>query len=323
MVYNIKNGDIRDLSKNYVENRSEILFFFEVNYNNPNGDPNFDNRPRVDESDGICLISPYRTKRTIRDYLREYESEKVLINNYDNIAEKYFKLNSIQLPDEIQTIESAEDLSKIMFKNFIDVRLFGIALPIKLKSKSIEHYGPVQFSYAKSMHSIDIQKNQGTAAFASQSNKRNRSFRKEYIIPYGLFSLYGVINENAGRFTQLKYKDCLKLERALWNGTNVLQSRTKIGHKSRLLMRIEYSKKNFQMNLARNLIKIKKIKKYERLRNINQIEFDLEVFLKELEKYRANIQKIRICEELISIWGHKDIFSAIEDINIEYEIIQV
>ncbi|MBN1216331.1 MAG: type I-B CRISPR-associated protein Cas7/Csh2 [Candidatus Lokiarchaeota archaeon] len=310
------------MSKNLISNRSEILFFFEVNNNNPNGDPNFENRPRVDESDGKCLISPYRIKRTIRDYLRLYEKESILITDFETLPIEFFENNEIN-DIEIKSIEKKEDLADLIFKNFIDARLFGLALPYKDKKESLEYYGPVQFSYAKTLHSVELYKNQGTAAFASGSGKRNRSFRSEYIIPYGFFLLYGVINENCGYNTHLLEEDCIKLERALWNGTNFLASRSKIGHKSKLLIRIIYKKPSFQINLMNELFSLNTRKCDEEIRTMNHFVLDIDQFLEILNKYRDSILKIRIIEDSIRLNNYNNICSALEKTDLDYKIIEV
>jgi CRISPR-associated protein Csh2 len=306
-----------------VKNRSEILFLFESHFNNPNGDPIFENKPHIDMSDGKCLISPYRIKRTIRDYLREELKEKVLINNYNQIPPSYLSENTIIVPVNLEKAQTGDDLSQIIFSNFIDTRLFGIALPLKKKNQSLEFYGPVQFSYARSLHAVDLLENQGTAAFASSSGKRNRSFRKEYLIPYALFSLYGVINENSALKTQLRQDDCLKLEQALWRGTNILHSRSKTGFKSRLLMRIIYSEENFQLNLGDNVFNLIHEIDERSLRSIGQVRLNINDLLLKMQNYGSKIKEIRIIENTVPIQGYDDIFTAFDEYEINYKEISI
>ena len=52
-----------------IENRSEILFLYDIENANPNGDPNDENKPRIDEETGKNIVTDVRLKRTIRDYL--------------------------------------------------------------------------------------------------------------------------------------------------------------------------------------------------------------------------------------------------------------
>ena len=56
-----------------IKNRSEILFLYEIENANPNGNPMDENRPRFDSEDSTALVSDVRIKRTIRDYWQEYK----------------------------------------------------------------------------------------------------------------------------------------------------------------------------------------------------------------------------------------------------------
>ena len=60
--------------ENLVKNRSEILFLYETENANPNGDPINENRPRFDNEDSTILVSDVRLKRSIRDYWYEYKN---------------------------------------------------------------------------------------------------------------------------------------------------------------------------------------------------------------------------------------------------------
>ena len=52
-----------------IENNSEILFIYDAKMCNPNGDPDDENKPRMDYDRNINLVSDLRLKRYIRDYL--------------------------------------------------------------------------------------------------------------------------------------------------------------------------------------------------------------------------------------------------------------
>ena len=52
-------------------NNSEILFLYDAKLTNPNGDPDEENRPRMDYERGTNLVSDLRLKRYIRDYLAD------------------------------------------------------------------------------------------------------------------------------------------------------------------------------------------------------------------------------------------------------------
>jgi len=54
-----------------IEKNSEILFLYDAKMCNPNGDPDDENRPRMDYDRERCLVSDVRLKRYLRDYLEE------------------------------------------------------------------------------------------------------------------------------------------------------------------------------------------------------------------------------------------------------------
>ena len=53
--------------------RSEFLFCYDAIMTNPNGDPD-ENRPRIDLVTRRNLVTEFRLKRTIRDYLKKSKS---------------------------------------------------------------------------------------------------------------------------------------------------------------------------------------------------------------------------------------------------------
>ena len=80
-----------------IEKRSEILFLYDVTYANPNGDPNDENKPRIDEESGLNIVTDVRLKRTVRDYLHDFKkveiSIKILIKSFlgrENSGTRFF-----------------------------------------------------------------------------------------------------------------------------------------------------------------------------------------------------------------------------------------
>jgi CRISPR-associated protein Csh2 len=58
-----------------ISNRAELLFLYDVKDANPNGDPLDENKPRIDEETGVNIVTDVRLKRTIRDYLHDFDKE--------------------------------------------------------------------------------------------------------------------------------------------------------------------------------------------------------------------------------------------------------
>jgi CRISPR-associated protein, Csh2 family len=62
-----------------LKNRREILFLYDVSFGNPNGDPNDLNKPRIDEETGKNIVTDVRLKRTVRDYLMNFEGFEIFV----------------------------------------------------------------------------------------------------------------------------------------------------------------------------------------------------------------------------------------------------
>src|SRR5438105_10981576 len=88
-----------------VSRRSEILFLYDITDANPNGDPNDENRPRMDLESGRAKVSDVRLKRTIRDYLHDYGSEEIFCR---------------QIEKADGTIQEGKDRAEDFFKTISD-----------------------------------------------------------------------------------------------------------------------------------------------------------------------------------------------------------
>lgn len=290
-----------------IKNRKEILFLYDIQNANPNGDPNDENKPRMDEETGRNIVTDVRLKRTIRDYVNEkgndiFVREKI----YDNDGHiQDAKLRAADyLPDDKEALKtmSAEyqkrAIAQSILEKCVDVRLFGATIPLDLKvnkksvTTSITWTGPVQFKMGKSLHSVKIQHIKGTGAFASKKNTTQKTFREEYILPYSLIGFYGVVNENAAKHTNLQTEDITLLKDAIWNGTKGLISRSKFGQMPRLLLFINYKEPNFFIGDLDNLIEIKSEKRHEQIRQPEDYQIDISQLLEKIEMYKDKIDNI-------------------------------
>lgn len=66
-----------------VKNNSDFLFGFQANLCNPNGDPDQDNKPRMDYETLTVLVSDSRRKRDIRDFLKN-KGYKIFVDTLDD-----------------------------------------------------------------------------------------------------------------------------------------------------------------------------------------------------------------------------------------------
>lgn len=216
---------------NYLKNRSEFLFLYDIKDANPNGDPLDENKPRIDEETGQIIVTDVRLKRTIRDYLATVKGLQIFIVE---MKEENGKLRT----KKDRSGDFEDDPIKIL-NACIDMRLFGATTAIK--DKSITWIGPVQFKFGRSLHKVDgpiLIK--GTTVMPSREGMKQGTFREEWIVPYALIAFHGVANEYAAQTTHLTEDDINLMIEAMWNGTKDLITRSKFGQMPRLLLRIVY-----------------------------------------------------------------------------------
>lgn len=259
------------MSNNIIKTRSEILFLYDIADANPNGDPNDENRPRIDRESGRAKVTDVRLKRTIRDYLhdalgqeifcREIEKDDGTIqegkDRAENFAQKENDKGRESAKESVARVEKgkATKRSAILDKRdqirtrvlaeCIDVRLFGATIPVgavrgEEGKSSVTLTGAVQFAMGGSLHRAEPRFVKGTGAFASGQGKERKTFREEYVLPYALIAFYGIVNHQAAKTTLLTEGDVERLYEAIWFGTKGLITRSKMGQRPLLLLVVEY-----------------------------------------------------------------------------------
>lgn len=304
--------------------RTELIFIYDITDANPNGDPNDENRPRLDADSRRAKVSDVRLKRTIRDYLhgslgkeifcRQIEKPDGTIQEGKDRAEDFFKKLEENAKKKATSVLQKRDLIEAdLIKECIDIRLFGGTVPIAAtkqqeKDSSVTLTGAVQFAMGTSLHPVEPVFIKGTGAFASGQGKQKQTFREEYVLPYALIAFYGVVNQEAAKTTGMTPDDCELLYEGIWYGTKNLITRSKIGQCPLLLLAVEYNDpKAYVGRLDRFLRLIKNggtSEPTEALRRPEEVTLDLGPLLKELEKRSKQIANVRVAwSEQLSITG--------------------
>ncbi|ADH61864.1 CRISPR-associated protein, Csh2 family [Thermoanaerobacter mathranii subsp. mathranii str. A3] len=270
---------------NIVKNRAEILFLYDVNFANPNGDPVDENKPRIDEETGINIVTDVRLKRTIRDYLAYYKGKEVFI--LETREEEGGKLRTKE--ERMRDFGTNKDI----IEKCIDVRLFGATTAVKDKVMTLT--GPVQFKYGKSLHKVDLMYIKGTTVIPSGEGRGQGTFTEKYILPYSLIAFYGVVNENAAITQNIPLTDedvDLMLE-GMWNGTKNLMSGSKMGHEPRLLVEVIYQENNYQIGELEKRIKFVHDMEDEKIRDIQDGKLDITELVTVLKENKDKIKLIK------------------------------
>ncbi len=306
---------------NIIENRSEIVFLYDVTNANPNGDPD-ENKPRMDTSTDINLVSDVRLKRTIRDYLLERGNKIFVQEEYNEQGKRKTK---DEKSEEVWAAGGGKEAALEKFKeDFIDLRLFGATIAVggkkrgrskknsgnedeqvsdKSEIEAVKWTGPVQFKFGHSIHRVEPVLLKGTTVEPSKEGKSAGTFTEFWYIPYSLISFYGVINEIAAEDSNLHQSDVDKLLDAIWNGTKGLITRSKFGQIPRFLMQVIYDKYFYVGNLDLKLrLRLRSTgeplnlsdARGKELRSIDQIDIELTDIFLTLRENRSRIKSIRV-----------------------------
>lgn len=283
-----------------INNKSEIIFCYDIKDANPNGDPTDSNKPRIDEETNINIVTDVRLKRTIRDYLYEYKGYNGIDTGDIFVRELKSKNKKEGIKDGKARSEDFGSSTEEILDKCIDIRLFGGVLP--LKKDSITFTGPIQFQMGRSMHEVEMKYIKGTGAFASQDGKKQKTFREEYILPYSFINFYGIINDRAAEHTNLDEQDIDLLLEGMWEGTKNLITRSKFGQMPRLLIKINYNKEGFFIGDVNKYIKLVTELRDEKIRDVEDFQLDVSNLINILNKYNDKIESIEyIVDERLSL----------------------
>ncbi|OKY78758.1 MAG: CRISPR-Cas system related protein Cas7, RAMP superfamily [Candidatus Methanohalarchaeum thermophilum] len=259
-----------------IVNRSEILFLYDAKDCDPNGDP-FTGEPRFDENTQKAMVSDVRLKRYIRDYIDEYESDE------DSDTENKSKIVFYSSKGDTQTVgQRRESLSEIVDKDdstdllekCIDIRLFGCVLAEE--GNNIDLTGTVQFkNMNRSINKVELNPLQNTSVMKSGEEKTQGAIATNSQVPYALFSTIGYINPKTAEINGTKQKDIYLMLEALWNKINLINTRSKAGQTSRLLLKINYSDGVSKMSDIEKLVKVDSNEEQD-YREFSEIEEDLD-----------------------------------------------
>ncbi|HBM74863.1 MAG TPA: type I-B CRISPR-associated protein Cas7/Csh2 [Clostridiaceae bacterium] len=286
-------------------NNSEILYLYDARLANPNGDPDEENRPRMDYERDINLVSDLRLKRYIRDYL-ESKGYLLYVRKLDGNPVK---------PEEI--IKRVKDQSKEgVLNEFIDVRLFGATMPIKGDNRTF--IGPVQFNWGYSLNKVELLESSITSHFATMEGNKQGAIGKDYRVKYSFIAFSGVISGKRAAETKLTEDDIKLLDQSMKYAIPSLATRSKIGQYPRLYMRVEYNDDETILGDMRDYICLHE--KVESIRDISECNIDITNIGKFLSSNKDRIKTIHYFadEKLELISGSRPVTfeEAFDDFNI-------
>lgn len=196
---------ISDSSKKY-----DFVLLVDIADGNPNGDPDMDNRPRMDEETGQGLVSDVCIKRKIRDYVDivhgEEDRRRIYVLNRGEFLEHVntsIVASCKKDVDFLARYEPALDkkgnpvpsvLAGYFCDSYFDVRCFGAVPGKPIERTTIR--GPVQFQFGRSIDPIYVQEHSIGRVVQNKPSKEGAddvygTFGAKHIIRYGLYRFAG------------------------------------------------------------------------------------------------------------------------------------
>ena len=292
--------------------KSEILFYYESRQN-PNGDPDSENQPRLMHDETI-MVTDVRIKRTIRDYAKQKFGYKLFVDYNEKGDPVTADSRAKEIAEQAQ--DKGGDFIKIMLENTFDVPLFGALVTIKGKSKknsddsdveagSQKLTGPVQFAIGKSVNKVNLIQPTITSRFVGKEKegqeKQFGTIGKFYAVEYALIKTCGVINpSNLDKYLQYDViqdnftKYCNELPEILFDGTNQLITRSKYPQRSILFIQVDY--KDTIYNDLFSLVTESEILKNDTTlpTELNKTPFDFTELISTLNSRKDKIEKIKV-----------------------------
>lgn len=283
-------------------NRREIVFIYDVTFANPNGDPNDENKPRIDDETNINYVTDVRLKRTIRDYLRDYKNQDIFI--YEGETEEGKR------ETKAQRLARYGNDPRRAIKECIDLRLFGSTFAINTKkakskeedeesdikgSNNLSITGPVQFKFGKSLHRVKLEHVKGTTVMPSGEQKEAGTFTEKYILPYSLIAFAGLVNGKVAEVENISLteNDLDLMYEAMWDGTKALFTTSK-SQMPQLLIEVVYKDEYFHIGGIEQGLKLISDKMDEEIRSTSDYKIDASGLVELLGKYSEKIEMIRV-----------------------------
>jgi CRISPR-associated protein Csh2 len=275
---------------------SEILLIYEARLCNPNGDPDEENRPRIDHKTNVNLVSDVRLKRFFRDYVvSKFGEEYIYVTKLGG--------KSVRADTRVARLFGIEKLTKDIEERSIDVprrcidaRLFGATIPIggeeAARGAQKTFIGPAQFAWGFSLHPVElVESSTITSVFMGrEAAEQYGTMGKDWRLYYSLIGFYGVVSGRRAEITGLDERDLKLLDDVLWEALLVEPTtRSKIGERPHLYMRVEYKDADMLVGDLRRYVKTTF---KETVRDFKDVELDLSALFNVLEEHRGRISKI-------------------------------
>lgn len=303
--------------EDFIMTNSDILFIYDAQLCNPNGDPDEENRPRMDYPTQTNLVSDVRLKRYIRDYFQE-KGKQLFIQKGENgeILNAAQRIQSIIKQPKVEKF-SSENIKTIL-DTLIDIRMFGATIPSK--GQSLAFTGPIQLNWGFSLNKAYLLETQTiTSHLGAKEGGEQGTMGKDYRIKYSLIAFSGIISGFNAKHTQLTYEDVQNFDEAILKSIPLHATRSKIGQEPRLYIRAEYTTDDFILGDFRKWIELKNnnSKKDDEIFSAKDVTLDISTLIQKLNDNSSRINKIVFWKsDALQIQGSANDIKKISILNI-------
>jgi CRISPR-associated protein Csh2 len=293
-----------------VTNRSEIVFAYDAEDTNPNGNPlSANDKPRIDETTGSAVVTDVRLKRYLRDQLDD-DGFNVYIQNptksdADSVLDRDDLFTAVTglNEDDLGDITGNEAADRFL-ANAVDVRYFGATCSFSSGFQSSlgdsfpgQFIGPVQFSHARSLNTV-VQKSEAkqlSTVVSSGGDAEQGTFATDNRLQYAFVPFHGIVNEVGADDTALSGSDVERLDTLLWRAVkNQTLTRSKMGHQPRLYLRVEYETDAFHIGTLDDGLELVQDAPDAELRSITDVVLGIDELLADIETHSDHIADVRV-----------------------------
>ncbi len=278
---------------NTINYSSDFLFLYEASQCNPNGDPDQENKPRMDYDTKTNLVTDTRVKRFIRDYLKTINEEEVIFVDMEgerqvtmdskleavvkrtlndkSLIEKVFSDNENAKKGYLELLEKSKDeeafWGKLKDKKLKETNVELLRYLVKEQFIDIRLFGsafavegftkaytgPVQLNWGYSLNKVELM---DSDSIVTIMNDDSSTFGKDYRVHYSLLAFNGTINKFAAKTTGLKEEDLKVFRDAIWNAIPAMPTRSKLNQYPKLYVELVYNEgfTNGQFGDLRNYV---------------------------------------------------------------------
>jgi CRISPR-associated protein Csh2 len=315
-----------------VNHNSDFIFLYDATLCNPNGDPDQENKPRMDYDTSTNLVTDTRVKRFIRDYLKDmgqeifvdmegdskvssdskldfvvqrilsdleeraiiFEEKPELLKDFEAIiAEKKDKDSILKL---LQNAKNSKlnyyILSQLVKNKFVDIRMFGSAFAVGGFTKA--YTGAIQMNWGYSLNQVELVE---SSSIVTIMNDDSSTFGKDYRVYYSLLAFNGTINKYAAKTTGLTEEDQKLFRKAIWESIPSQPTRSKMNQYPKLYLEIVYNEgfNNGYFGDLRNVIKVdyKADVPAKQVRSFNDLIIDVAALVKLINENKGEGKPIK------------------------------